>query len=482
MSVLHRDIKCGNVLLDGEHTGRGCDYCKAKGRWKICDFGEAVVLTDGDDGEKEKIERGESDNTVTAEGASPEMLDATNIGLPTDIYSFGILMWEVMTRQKAWHWFRTDQRAMAIINAVGVKNMRPKVPASLSSACDGMIRRCVARQIDRRPEAKELVLHFEEMRVKMTTYIQVDETVRECHMLLGVQQRPETIIDVSKCTECPKDKCHHWSRGGRYSIHPAWRANGEFHLKLVAERLDSWTELDRLRDDYDSDEEDGASPEPEPEAGGGIDVGGPERGGLKPKPLGIVFKGKDRDGTTSDCWPTVKSIKLDQEAFLFPEIQKGCTLLGLNDETVDDAMKFKDAVPFIKTRPVTLRFSAPDKTTDLRKYTETGNTLSYMHAAAIQAGLECVGIIRAYEETAVLTPSPTKTRLTRLPSRQSRDFMVEVSRESMQAMIDDRDEEIEMLKIRLASAEATAAKFEGVPPAAMGRQGSKISKGSAEDS
>eukprot|EP01046_Picozoa_sp_COSAG06_P032407 COSAG06_NODE_3237_length_5637_cov_1.611051_5_plen_72_part_00 len=42
MNVLHRDIKCGNVLLDG--AAGECPECHHSGNWKICDFGEAKVL------------------------------------------------------------------------------------------------------------------------------------------------------------------------------------------------------------------------------------------------------------------------------------------------------------------------------------------------------------------------------------------------------------------------------------------------------
>ena len=42
MNVLHRDIKAGNILLDG--AAGECDDCGHSGNWKICDFGEAKVL------------------------------------------------------------------------------------------------------------------------------------------------------------------------------------------------------------------------------------------------------------------------------------------------------------------------------------------------------------------------------------------------------------------------------------------------------
>jgi hypothetical protein len=42
LNVLHRDIKCGNILLDG--APGTCNSCDHSGLWKICDFGEAKVL------------------------------------------------------------------------------------------------------------------------------------------------------------------------------------------------------------------------------------------------------------------------------------------------------------------------------------------------------------------------------------------------------------------------------------------------------
>ena len=42
MGVLHRDIKAGNLLLDG--APGICPTCDRQGTWKICDFGEAKVL------------------------------------------------------------------------------------------------------------------------------------------------------------------------------------------------------------------------------------------------------------------------------------------------------------------------------------------------------------------------------------------------------------------------------------------------------
>ena len=49
------------------------------------------------------------DDSITPTVASPELLDGQGIGLETDIYSFGCVMWEVFTRREAWRKLRTDR-------------------------------------------------------------------------------------------------------------------------------------------------------------------------------------------------------------------------------------------------------------------------------------------------------------------------------------------------------------------------------------
>jgi serine/threonine protein kinase len=449
MGVLHRDIKCNNVLLDGEHSGRACDKCKSTGRWKICDFGEAVVLKSKDTGETDPsatIERTETDNSVTAANASPEMLDGTGIGLPTDMFGFGVLMWEVFTRQEAWHWVTGKDKINNITYQVLMKNSRPKIPHGLAQSCAKQIRLCVAKEPQLRPTAKAMSEWLENCRRNKLMALKLgNNPVRERHMLQQSNEIGVSIVDVDSCAVCAKGVCQHWSKGGRYSIHPTWLAKGcypvdsgelvqqmAFNLKLVAESGgESWTEPDRTGS-YDSSDEEDAEPEPEsgpaPEPEDGTPFVEPEpapahvlQDAGKPSPLGIVFKGKNEDGKMEDQWPKVKRIRPDQVAAQFEDyIQAGCRLLAINDQIVDDkTMKFKDAVPLIQNRPLTLCFSSPDKWTDVRTK-GGGSQLSYVAAAAVQAGLACVGVIRQHEAadptlSPVSTVEGTNLRLTTLP-------------------------------------------------------------------
>lgn len=66
LNVLHRDIKSGNILLDG--APGTCNSCEHSGLWKICDFGEAKVLKNPslNFGEPQRFPKGWSHELVKA--------------------------------------------------------------------------------------------------------------------------------------------------------------------------------------------------------------------------------------------------------------------------------------------------------------------------------------------------------------------------------------------------------------------------------
>ena len=85
------------------------------------------------------IDREEDDDRVTAPVASPELLEGLGIGLETDIYSFGCVMWEVFTRREAWHWMDSEQKDLAITQRVLVDKKRPKMMPGMSNECARMV-------------------------------------------------------------------------------------------------------------------------------------------------------------------------------------------------------------------------------------------------------------------------------------------------------------------------------------------------------
>jgi eukaryotic-like serine/threonine-protein kinase len=79
--IIHRDIKPGNILVDAE------------GRVHLLDFGIARLLA----AEGNAIATTHADlRAMTPEYASPEQVRGENLGVATDVYSLGVLLYELM--------------------------------------------------------------------------------------------------------------------------------------------------------------------------------------------------------------------------------------------------------------------------------------------------------------------------------------------------------------------------------------------------
>ncbi len=83
MHVVHRDIKPSNVLVDAE------------GRATLLDFGVAKVL--GPAGDTDSLVTRDINRFLTPNYASPEQLEGAALHPMSDVYSLGVLMYELLT-------------------------------------------------------------------------------------------------------------------------------------------------------------------------------------------------------------------------------------------------------------------------------------------------------------------------------------------------------------------------------------------------
>ncbi len=140
--IVHRDIKPANILL--ENGQRGIDENALAGVAKIGDFGLA------------KIVEGEVSHTLsgaligTPAYMSPEQVrsDRDAVGAATDIYSLGVLFYELLTLKNPL------VRDNLIETMAAVQNYEPAVPSRInpkvSRDLDAVVMKCMEKKIDNR--------------------------------------------------------------------------------------------------------------------------------------------------------------------------------------------------------------------------------------------------------------------------------------------------------------------------------------------
>ncbi|KAM9337689.1 proto-oncogene serine/threonine-protein kinase mos [Symphorus nematophorus] len=143
-SVVHLDIKPANVLLSPE------DVCK------ICDFGCSLKLEQGC--EVSSISPHVSHVGGTYTHRAPELLRGQEVSPKADIFSFGITLWQLITREQPY----TGDR-QHVLYAVVAHNLRPCVlthpvfRSERGKRYRTVLSRCWSAEGRCRPSAQELL-------------------------------------------------------------------------------------------------------------------------------------------------------------------------------------------------------------------------------------------------------------------------------------------------------------------------------------
>jgi len=130
--IIHHDLKPSNFLIDGE------------GRVKVTDFGLSISKP------KNVLIRSEAPRG-TAVYMAPEVFDLDDYDEKCDIYSYGIILWEIYTGELPFAEETSYLSVEDLCIKVADENLRPKIPTDCPVNLAELIRNCWDLYPDDRP-------------------------------------------------------------------------------------------------------------------------------------------------------------------------------------------------------------------------------------------------------------------------------------------------------------------------------------------
>jgi serine/threonine protein kinase len=132
--IVHRDLKPSNLLVD------------ENGNVKVADFGFARIKEDN--------------ATMTRCGTpcwtAPEVIRGEKYSETADVYSFGVIMWQVLTRKQPF----AGRNFMGVSLDV-LDGRRPQVPAECPSGFKKVMKKCWHGEASKRPSMESVVAFFD---------------------------------------------------------------------------------------------------------------------------------------------------------------------------------------------------------------------------------------------------------------------------------------------------------------------------------
>ncbi|KAM6990386.1 uncharacterized protein LKV04_009863 [Tautogolabrus adspersus] len=137
VKVIHRDLKSRNVVMTADKV------------LKICDFGASKFLS--------------HTTHMTVVGTfpwmAPEVIQSLPVSETCDTYSYGVVLWEMLTREVPFKGFEGLQVAWLVVE----KQERLTIPTSCPASFAELMRRCWQADPKERPQFKQVLVTLETM-------------------------------------------------------------------------------------------------------------------------------------------------------------------------------------------------------------------------------------------------------------------------------------------------------------------------------
>ncbi|KAL1819858.1 hypothetical protein ACET3Z_014727 [Daucus carota] len=131
--IVHRDLKSPNLLVDKNWVV------------KVCDFGLSKM--------KNSTFLSSRSTAGTAEWMAPEVLRNEPSNEKCDVYSYGVILWELCTLQQPWG----GLNPMQVVGAVGFQHRRLDIPDDMDPAIADIICKCWQTDPKLRPTFSEIM-------------------------------------------------------------------------------------------------------------------------------------------------------------------------------------------------------------------------------------------------------------------------------------------------------------------------------------
>ncbi|KAM9850437.1 mitogen-activated protein kinase kinase kinase 20 [Aulostomus maculatus] len=137
VKVIHRDLKSRNVVLAADKV------------LKICDFGASKFLT----------HTTHMSLVGTFPWMAPEVIQSLPVSETCDTFSYGVVLWEMLTREIPFKGLEGLQVAWLVVE----KNERLTIPSSCPISFAELMRKCWKTEPKERPMFKQILLTLESM-------------------------------------------------------------------------------------------------------------------------------------------------------------------------------------------------------------------------------------------------------------------------------------------------------------------------------